>query len=182
MKKVIKKLKNRKKNKPETNEILEAFNDIKNNVQYVTKENLSKEIAVLKSSLDKAKEIGQTALVTEIEQLISVKKKELLLPLGDLKVVSLSELKKLRKIGGNNLLFDELAKYPREIPEENAEIIKKVGSHFDVLFVLYTDYVDEHIESKVKEKDPIVFGAFKKDEKNEKYKDNVADRLYFITD
>lgn len=57
----------------------------------------------------------------------------------------------------------ELKNYEREIPDEIVEIVERVGSLFDELYVLYTDYTEraeKRIEADKRTKDPILFGVF----------------------
>ncbi|MGL5749263.1 MAG: hypothetical protein ACRCXT_01960 [Paraclostridium sp.] len=83
-------------------------------------------------------------------------------------------------ISGNPVKIIELVNYEREIPDEIVENIVKTQDIFDVYYVLYTDYTgksEKKIENKRRDKDPILFGAFKDDKKR-----TMIDRFYFLGD
>lgn len=83
-------------------------------------------------------------------------------------------------ISGNPVKIIELENYEREIPDEIVENIVKTQDIFDVYYVLYTDYTgksEKKIENKRRDKDPILFGAFKDDKKR-----TMIDRFYFLGD
>lgn len=74
----------------------------------------------------------------------------------------------------------DLESYEREIPDEIVEIIQKVKDKFDQLYVVFTDYTGEHerkVETERREKDPILFGAFK-----DKGNSVIIDRFYYLGD
>ena len=74
----------------------------------------------------------------------------------------------------------DLESYEREIPDEIVEIIQKVKDKFDQLYVVFTDYTGEHerkVEKERREKDPILFGAFK-----DKGNSVIIDRFYYLGD
>lgn len=73
--------------------------------------------------------------------------------------------------------FDFLKNFPRNIPSEKAKIISDVKDKkvFDQFFILYTDYTREKLKTtrtKIRDKDPIVFGAFI----------HQPERLYYVCD
>ena len=74
----------------------------------------------------------------------------------------------------------ELKNYEREIPDRIVHIIEEVGSKFDGLYVVFTDYtgkVERRIEKEHRSTDPILFGTFQ----NEKSR-AVIDRFYYLGD
>ena len=74
----------------------------------------------------------------------------------------------------------ELSNYEREIPDEIVHAIEEVGSKFDQLYVLFTDYtgkVERQIEKERRSIDPILFGTFQNDETR-----TVIDRFYYLGD
>ena len=74
----------------------------------------------------------------------------------------------------------ELENYEREIPDEIVRVIEAVGSKFDKLYVLFTDYtgrVERRVEREQRSNDPILFGTFQ-DAKNR----SVVDRFYYLGD
>ena len=76
----------------------------------------------------------------------------------------------------------ELENYARDIPDEVFIQYNKVKDIFDEFYVVYTDYTgkeERKEEVSKREKDPILFGAFKKRDENTVF---LNDRLYFIGD
>ena len=74
----------------------------------------------------------------------------------------------------------DLPNYEREIPDEIVEIVEKVGSKFDKLYVLFTDYtgkIERRVAKEERRTDPILFGTFQ----NEKDR-SVIDRFYYLGD
>lgn len=76
----------------------------------------------------------------------------------------------------------EVERYEREIPDEIIESMLKVKDLFDQIYIVFTDYTGE-VEKKVakerRDKDPIMFGAFKKRADNDIA---IHDRFYYIGD
>lgn len=86
----------------------------------------------------------------------------------------------ITNVAKNTVKIIELENYEREIPDEIVEVIEKVGSKFDKLYVLFTDYtgnVERTIQKERREKDPILFGTFQ-DTSNRA----IVDRFYFLGD
>ena len=86
----------------------------------------------------------------------------------------------IEKISDNSVFIMEVSKYEREYPDEVVDEILKAQKVFgeDNLYVVFTDYTKKEqrkIAKERREKDPIIFGALKKDGK-------VLDRLYYICD
>ena len=86
----------------------------------------------------------------------------------------------IEKISDNSVFIMEVSKYEREYPDEVVDEILKAQEVFgeDNLYVVFTDYTKKEqrkIAKERREKDPIIFGALKKDGK-------VLDRLYYICD
>lgn len=74
----------------------------------------------------------------------------------------------------------EIKNYEREIPDRIVHVIEEVGSKFDELYVVFTDYtgkVERRIEKEHRSNDPILFGTFQ----NEKSR-AVIDRFYYLGD
>ena len=74
----------------------------------------------------------------------------------------------------------DIENYEREIPDEIVQTIELVGSKFDKLYVLFTDYtgkVERKVEKEIRSTDPILFGTFQ-DTTNR----SVVDRFYYLGD
>ena len=72
----------------------------------------------------------------------------------------------------------ELERYPREIPDELIPIVNETRNIFDRFYVLFTDYtgkVERQVEKERREKDPILFGVFAKN-------NDMSDRWYYLGD
>lgn len=88
------------------------------------------------------------------------------------------------KDGGRQLAFSNLEKYPRVIPQKNAELIKKAKKRFDNIYILYTAQKEEVEKEKIA-KDPIAFGVVKYKENTDSSIRNVSiesNHMFFITD
>ena len=78
----------------------------------------------------------------------------------------------------------EIERYPREIPNEIVDVISETKDIFDRMYIVFTDYTDRvgrSISAERKEKDPILFGTFKTNEK-EVYNRSINDKFYYLGD
>lgn len=85
----------------------------------------------------------------------------------------------IENVAGKAVKIIELSRYMREIPDELVETVEKARGIFDELYVVFTDYTgkeERKVERERRDKDPILFGAFK--DRHE----HVADRFYFLGD
>lgn len=74
----------------------------------------------------------------------------------------------------------DIQSYEREIPDEIVKVIEEVGSMFDQLYIVFTDYtgdMERKVEEERRSKDPILFGVFQ-DNKSR----SVVDRFYYLGD
>lgn len=88
------------------------------------------------------------------------------------------------KDGGRQLAFSNLEKYPRVIPQKNAELIKEAKEYFDNIYILYTAQKEEVEKEKIA-KDPIAFGVVKYKGDNDSVTRNTSiesNHMFFITD
>lgn len=72
----------------------------------------------------------------------------------------------------------EVEKYPREIPDELVLVIEETKTIFDRFYILFTDYtgkIERKVEKERRDKDPILFGVFKKG-------NQMNDRFYYLGD
>jgi len=135
--------------------------------------------------LNKAKLTGQTDMAKRLTS-------ELELAIREVKVakegfdifIPRKEVEKyIDAVEDKEIKIVELSKYEREIPDEVVDKIEKANELFDELYIVFTDYSRKETKKVAKhrrDKDPILFGAFK----NETDKSNiyVEDRLFFIAD
>ena len=99
-------------------------------------------------------------------------------------IVYKSDIEKfIDKISKQPVKIIELSKYPREVDDSVIDklMIAKDNELFDEYYVLFTDYSmkeTKKIAQERRDKDPILFGAFKTDDKN-----NIPeDRFFYIGD
>lgn len=88
------------------------------------------------------------------------------------------------KDGGRQLAFSNLEKYPRVIPQKNAELIKESKEYFDNIYILYTAQKEEVEKEKIA-KDPIAFGVVKYKGDGDLVTRNTSvesNHMFFITD
>ncbi len=175
----------------ETNPELEPkdyFEFIKGKITEVQKETLEQNMLFLSKEIEKAHSLGQKTLSHKSAYMWEILQKEMVLvSLGYNKFVYRQDVVKMIDSikPKNSVKIIELENYPRVIPDENVEIIKKIRDLeiFDLLVVVYTDFTNEEVNTPVqkefvaKNRDPIIFGMFLNDKINLKH-----DRLYFITD
>jgi hypothetical protein len=90
--------------------------------------------------------------------------------------------KYIENVEGKSIKIIELSRYTREIPDDKIDIIATASDIFDELYIVFTDYTGEVSKKVAKErrdKDPIVFGAFKDKRSTTTY---IEDKLFFIAD
>lgn len=74
----------------------------------------------------------------------------------------------------------ELKDYERELPDSVVSTLEKVGTLFDKLYVVFTDYtgkIERKVATERRERDPILFGTLQQRETS-----NMLERFYFIAD
>ena len=160
----------KKADKKQQNEIVDNLMEIKENAENLNQqrlfleteiklENTKKEIKAIKHGYDKY------VLKDYVNQLIETLKTE---------------------EGGQQLAFINIERYPRVIPQKNAELIKQAKKYFENIYILYTAKKEE-IEKEKLAKDPIAFGVveYKCDDQNlQQLPTNAAksNHMFFITD
>lgn len=88
------------------------------------------------------------------------------------------------KDGGRQLAFSNLERYPRVIPQKNAEFIQQAKKYFDSIYILYTAKKEEVEKEKIA-KDPIAFGVVKYKGGNDSLPRQTSvesNHMFFITD
>lgn len=161
------------------------FKDIKERIKTNKDEDFKKLHDVLKVQMDKAFKLKQNKLLQKLLFTYDVLEKEKkAYDLGIRTFVYRTDVDYyIKEVEKNVVKIIDLKGYPREIPDEVAEIVAKLNKEkiFDEYYVVFTDYTGE-VESQVKEerrrKDPILFGIFK----TEAYGRQLHDRFYYIAD
>ncbi len=100
--------------------------------------------------------------------------------------VSRKEVEKyITDVESKSIKIIELSKYEREIPDDVIDKISKANEIFDELYIVFTDYTKKETKKVAKhrrDKDPILFGAFKEKAESDSTRTFVSDRLFFIAD
>ena len=138
--------------------------------------------------LEKTKLTGQTEMAKQLTHHVELALRELEAAEKGFNIyVDRQDIERyLEKVENKSIKVIELKRYPREIPDEVIEKLAMAKEIFDELYVVFTDYTLAETKKVAKErrdKDPILFGAFKDDsDKDEKNKIYVEDRFFFIAD
>lgn len=131
--------------------------------------------------LKKTKITGQTSAAKKIFDQYSLIMRELkAASFGFNTIVYKSDIEKfIDKISKNPVKIIELHKYSREVDDSVMDklILAKENELFDEYYVIFTDYSMKETKKVAKErrdKDPILFGAFKSQDKN-----NIPEERFF---
>ena len=131
--------------------------------------------------LNKTKITGQTSAAKKIVDQYSLIMRELkAASFGFNTIVYKSDIEKfIDKISKNPVKIIELSNYSREVDDSVMDklILAKENELFDEYYVLFTDYSMKETKKVAKErrdKDPILFGAFKTQDKN-----NIPEERFF---
>ena len=160
-------------------EYFDAIKGLKNNI---TDEALVKVYENCLEILNKYKATGQWKGAKKlIFHLETIEKEREIVKLGINTFVYKDDIEAyISNVASDVVKIIDLESYEREIPDEIVSVIEKVRDKFDQLYVVFTDYTGEH-ERKVakerREKDPILFGAFK-----DKSNSVIIDRFYYLGD
>lgn len=149
------------------------FNYVKDMKKDIKDENLQSVADNCLTLLNKTKLTGQTSMAKKIFNQYSLIMKELkAASFGFETIVYKSDIEKfITDISKHPVKIIELDKYPREIDDSVLDklMLAKENELFDEYYVLFTDYTGEETKQIAKErrdKDPILFGAFKNEDKN----------------
>ena len=138
--------------------------------------------------LKKTKLTGQTAMAKELTTNLEKLLKELEAVKNGFNIFILrKDLERyIDKVEACSIKIIELSRYEREIPDEIIDKVELANNIFDELYIVFTDYTEKTTKKVAKErrdKDPILFGAFKeKVKEKDKEKVYIQDRLFFIAD
>lgn len=160
------------------------FENLKNAKQTITTDALKNSYSIFIKLAKKYDELGQTEFKTEslkkIDFLVDVlSKEEKLIEIGVTTFIYKDVIEDyIENIADKTVKIIEMSRYMRKIPDDLVEVVDKTKELFDEFYVVFTDYTGQE-ERKVKkerrDKDPILFGAFKNGS-------NVSDRFYFLGD
>ena len=157
------------------------FNYVKDMKKDIKDENLEVVAENCLTLLKKTKLTGQTAAAKKIFDQYSLIMRELkAASFGFNTIVYKSDIEKfISKISKHPVKIIELSNYSREVDDsviDKLEIAKD-NELFDEYYVLFTDYTEKETKKVAKarrDKDPILFGAFKSVDKN-----NIPEERFF---
>ncbi len=161
------------------------FEYVKDMKKDIADENLQGVAENCLTLLKKTKLTGQTKAATKIFNQYSLIMRELkAASFGFNTIVYKSDIEKfITKISKHPVKIIELENYPREVDDSVLDnlLIAKENELFDEYYVIFTDYSDKEAKKVAKErrdKDPILFGAFKSVDDN----DIPETRFFYIGD
>lgn len=160
------------------------FENLKNAKQTITTDALKNSYSIFMKLAKKYDELGQTEFKTEplkkIDFLVDVlSKEEKLIEIGVTTFIYKDVIEDyIENIADKTVKIIEMSRYMRKIPDDLVEVVDKTKELFDEFYVVFTDYTGQEerkVEKERRDKDPILFGAFKNGS-------NVSDRFYFLGD
>lgn len=142
------------------------FENIKGNILDASIEDLKKSYPTFLRLAQKYKTLGQTRALSKLSFISStLSKQEKLIQMGITKFVYRDTIEDyIDHVAKNVAKIIELKNYVREIPDELVEVVENTKDIFDEFYVVFTDYTgkeERRVEKERREKDPILFGAFK---------------------
>ena len=157
------------------------FNYVKDMKKDIEDENLQSVADNCLTLLAKTKLTGQTKIAEKIFKQYSLIMRELnAAKFGFNTIVYKSDIEKfITKISNHPVKLIELKNYPREVDDKVVDklMVAKENNLFDEYYIVFTDYTGEETKKVAKErrdKDPILFGAFKTDDTN-----NIPEERFF---
>jgi hypothetical protein len=159
------------------------FNGVKDKKQTITDEELVKIYDNALVLLDKYNKTGQISGMKKlIFQLETTEKELAIVRMGINTFVYRDDIEEyIEDISDKAVKIIEMKYYEREIPDEIVEAVEKTKNLFDEFYIVFTDYTGEdtkRIEQERRDKDPILFGAFKDSDSKRMF----VDRFYYIGD
>lgn len=157
----------------------EYFEEIKSRKQLMTDDQLT---AIYDNCLELISKYKITGQMNAIKKLMfhldCIEKERELVKLGINIFVYKDDIEYyINNVADDIVKVIELERYERELPDEIVEVVANVKDKFDQLYIVFTDYTQEHVKSTEKERDPILFGVFKDESKSV-----LIDRFYFLGD
>lgn len=162
------------------------FEQLKSMLSEVHMTELESQIEALIDQIVMAKSLGQKNMLHKLSFVYQTILREKVLLVNDIRnyVYKDDIVKYIENVKPkNSVKIIELERFPRVIPEENAEVILKYKDYFDGICIIFTDFTENTYESETDKKivqrnrDPIAFGYFNNEKANLRH-----DRFYFITD
>ena len=156
------------------------FDDVKNSVNYINKDDIDEILGKYNLILNDAKTNKQTALVEKIEDYASVLKTELILCgskfnryITEDSLVKFHDIASVHEKYKTGLCLTYVKNFVKIIPNEVTKLKCEADELkvFDNYVVLHYDYNGKAVEKTKKEKDPILFGVIKD-----------SNKLYYIGD
>lgn len=156
------------------------FENLKNAKQTITTDALKNSYSVFIKLAEKYTKLGQTESLKKLNFLADVlSKEEKLIEIGVTTFVYKDVIEDyIENVADKTVKIIEMSRYMREIPDDLVEVVDKTKDLFDEFYVVFTDYTGQEerkVEKERRDKDPILFGAFKNGS-------NVSDRFYFLGD
>lgn len=156
------------------------FDYLKGAKKNITTESLKESYEVFLKLAEKYRRLGQNESLRRLCFLAdALTKEEKLIEMGITTYVYRDVIEDyIEHVADKTVKIVELSRYMREVPDELVETIEKVKPVFDELYVVFTDYTgkeERKVEKERRDKDPILFGAFRNGT-------NVSDRFYFLGD
>jgi hypothetical protein len=164
----------------------EYFEQLKDKKKNVTDADLDRFYDNAMTLLAKAQKTKQTDLIRKLIFIIDcIEKERELVKAGINTFVYRDDVTEyIKNVAKKVVKIIELEKYPREIPDEIADVVENYGHLFDKLYVVFTDYtgeIERKVEKERRDKDPILFGAFEL-KNNASRTSSVSERFYFLGD
>lgn len=134
--------------------------------------------------LEKTKRTGQTVMAASLTHQLELAMKEVAAAKDGFDIfVDRKDIERyITDVEGKSIKIIDLEKYERDIPDEVLDKLEKAREHFDMIYIIFTDYTSKTTKKVAKErrdKDPVMFGAFRNEENDNIY---IEDRLFFIAD
>lgn len=156
------------------------FDYLKDAKKQITTDALKNSYGVFLALAEKYNKLGQKESLKKLSFLAdTLIKEEKLIDLGITTYVYKDTIEDyITNVADKTVKIVELSRYMREVPDDLVETVTKTKDLFDEFYVVFTDYTgkeERKVEKERRDKDPILFGAFKNNA-------NVADRFYFLGD
>ncbi|MDK1672845.1 hypothetical protein QOK74_08165 [Staphylococcus saprophyticus] len=160
------------------------FDEIKNKKHEVTDKTLNEYYDNCLKLITKYENSGQRKALEKLLHLTScVEKEREVIHMGIETFVYRDDVfEYIEDVAKNVIKVIELKNYSRDIPDDVLEKYHTVKHLFDEFYVVYTDYTgntERKIKAEKRDKDPILFGVFKKKIGKTNY---LNDRMYVIGD